>query len=295
MQKQLQHKRAICSVCGLETGCFYKQVNGFNLFKCKKCKLLWVEGITHQEIVSFYDSSDYFNNDSKIGYNNYLADEKNHRKNAREIINTVSKIRDMKGLRILDIGCAFGFLLDEAKKATQGNVEDYGIEISSYAYEYAKNHLGLNVYNCELDRCNFEPLFFDVIFLIGTIEHLISPMATLGNISKLLKYGGLLVITTLDTGGIMPLYSLKPPEHLFYFNHDNLSALVKNYGCEILQSKTYFGHYQLNDLFYRLGEFLSFSLFGFISNVLRKYFPRLSLKIPTNEMILIAKKVRVNQ
>ena len=223
-----------------------------------------------------------------MGYNNYLADEKNHRRNARETINAISKIRDLEGLRVLDVGCAFGFFLDEWNRLIK--CEGYGIEISSHAFAYAKNLLRMNVFNCDLSECNFEPESFDIVFLIGTIEHIISPRKTLEEISKILKPGGLLVLTTVDTMGLIPLYSLKPPEHLFYFNHDNLSKLLKKTGYNTLERKTNFAIYHIYDLFHRVGKFLSVSLLETASDLIKRYFPDLSIKIPTNEMLMIAEK-----
>lgn len=138
MKRSVNDKTALCSICDSNSGYFYRELNGFNLYSCKRCKLLWVEGISPYELVSFYDHT-YFNSDSKIGYNNYLADEKNHRRNAGEIINVISKIRDLDGLRVLDVGCAFGFLLDELNRLKR--CEGYGIEISSHAFAYAKSLL----------------------------------------------------------------------------------------------------------------------------------------------------------
>lgn len=283
-------KKLFCDICGLKTGYFHKNINGFDIYECKECKLLWVEEITQQKIISFYNST-YFNNNSKMGYKDYLGDEKNHRKNARNIISTVNKIKDLTKLQILDVGCAYGFLLDEAKKIKQ--CETYGVEISNYACEYARDRLGVNVFNCELDHCDFDSNFFDVVFLIGTIEHLISPKKTLEIIHNILKPYGLIVITTLDTDGLIPICAIKPPEHLFYFNHDNLLILLNNLGYKKLLRRTYFVNYCLHDIFHRISEFLSFSFFGFISEKIKKSFPNLSVTIPSNEMIVVAKKVEL--
>lgn len=276
-----------CCICESQKIRFYKKAHDFFIYKCEECKLLWIKGIANQDIASFYGQS-YFESDSLIGYKNYLADEKNHRKNARTIIKEVSKIKDLTNLRILDLGCAFGFLLDEAKKTK--NCAIYGIEISQYAYEYTKKYLGANIYNCEITSCHFEPNFFDVVFLIGTVEHLISPKDVLNNLGKTLKPGGLLVITTLDTNGLIPLYSLKVPEHPFYFNHNNLSLLLSKLGYKTVLRKTYFANYHLYDLFHRLDEFLSLRFLGSFSWLTEKIFPNFSVKIPTNEMIIIARK-----
>lgn len=279
-------KVAECYICKSNKIKFYKNVNGFVINKCFKCGLLWVKEINKNVIFSFYNQK-YFNNGKKMGYKNYLVDEKNHRKNAQNIFRIVDKIKDLTKLKILDIGCAFGFLLDEARRLKE--CEAYGIELSEFAYQYASKRLGLKVSNCDFDELNFEPNFFDAVFLVGTIEHLVFPKETLGHINQILKPQGLLVVTTIDTKGLIPLYSLKPPEHLFYFNHKNLSLLLEESGFKCLVKKGYFVNYHLHDLLYRLGEFLSFSFLSHISKLFEKF--NISMKIPTNEMIVIAEKV----
>ncbi len=282
-----------CYICGAKVYSLYKEVNSIPILKCKRCKLKWVEDINKYTIVTFYDKSYFFNIDgSKTGYKNYLSGEKTHIENSRNIIKEVDKIKSLKKARILDIGCAFGFLLNEAKILKQCDV--YGVEISNYACEYAKKQFGINIFNCELDACNFDSNFFDVVFLIGVIEHLSSPKACLKYILRLLKPDGIIVITTIDTKSLIPLYSIKPPEHLFYFNHNNIALLLNKSGYKILLRKPYFIKYHLHDLFYRFCEFSSLSVFDFLSRTIKTFFPSISIRIPTNEMIVFAKKDNIS-
>ncbi len=277
-----------CYICGSTKIEFYKKIKGFSLLKCKKCNLKWVVNITEKEIIEFYDQN-YFYSNSKMGYADYLADEKNHRRNAKSILHSVNKIKDLTKLKVLDVGCAMGFLLDEARRFKACDV--YGVEVSNYAYAYAKSSLEIDVIHGELDSSHFASEFFDVVFLIGTIEHLLSPKKTLAIINRVLKSDGLLVITTIDTSGLFRLYSIKPPEHLFYFNHNNIVILLTKLGFKIIKIKPYFVSYYLHDLFHRLSEFFSFSFLEFVSGVIKRKMPNFYVKIPTNEMILIVKKI----
>jgi 2-polyprenyl-3-methyl-5-hydroxy-6-metoxy-1,4-benzoquinol methylase len=248
---------------------------------------VWVTNIKKNDIESFYNGG-YFSNESKMGYRNYLNDEANHRVNARHILNIVSKIKNLKNLKILDVGSAFGFLLDEAKKLK--SCDCYGIEISREASKYAVKELGLANISNDDQMKHLASNFFDVIFIIGTLEHLISPKETLVNIGRLLKKGGIAVITTIDIKGIVPLYSIKPPELVFYFNHYNISLLLNQTGFRTILNRPYFVNYKLYDLFYRLGEFLSSSILKRFSKSIGKFI-HISFTIPTNEMIVVAEKV----
>ncbi len=278
---------AKCYVCESKKIKFHSEINGFTVVKCHQCGLLWAIDVNDEDIYSFYNKN-YFQNRSKMGYENYLADEENHRRNARHLLNIVNSVKDLRNLRILDIGCAFGFLLDEAKKFKGCNA--YGVEISGYAREYAQRQLRLANISEDQELCNFESNLFDVVFLIGTIEHLVSPKLTLDNIGRVLKQGGLLVITTLDTRGLIPLYSIKPPEHIFYFNHNNIMLLLGRMGYRGIIRRLYFVNYYLHDLYYRIGEFLSLSFITNTASIIKKFF-NISVHIPTNEIIIVAKKL----
>jgi len=159
------------------------------------------------------------------------------------------------------------------------------------AYEYAKHKLNLNIFNCDLNRCCFPPDYFDVVFLVGTIEHLISPKEMLVDIFKILKPSGLIVITTLDTKGILPFYSFKPPEHLYYFNHDNIDLLLRITGFMTVSIKAHHSYFRISDLLYRVSKFTSMSSINIFSKKIRKSFFDISIRIPTNEMHVIAKKI----
>jgi len=178
---------AECYICNSNKVKFHSEVNGFVVAKCNDCGLLWVVNISKNDIGSFYNEN-YFNNESKMGYRNYFEDETIHRGNARRILDIVNRIKDLANLKILDMGCAFGFLLDEARRLK--TCDAYGIELSRYAREYAEKKLGLTNISKDDEMHNVKSDFFDVIFLIGTLEHLVSPKETLRNIGRVLRQGG---------------------------------------------------------------------------------------------------------
>jgi len=202
-------------------------------------------------------------------------------------LNIINKYNGAAGLRLLDIGCAHGFLLDEARKL---GYEVYGLEMSEEGYRYATVNLKLNDSKGTLSTVEFEKSSFDVICLVGTIEHMKDPRHELNKIHSLLKDGGLLLITTIDTRGILPLYHIKPPEHLFYFSHGNIRQLLHGVGFEVLRTRTYFVRYRLSDLFSRLNAFFGFRILARLSSSFERLLPDFSIKIPSNEMIVVAEK-----
>jgi 2-polyprenyl-3-methyl-5-hydroxy-6-metoxy-1,4-benzoquinol methylase len=276
-----------CYVCRSEDVRLHGNANGFDVYKCRRCKLLWVDCESYGTRIRDFYSESYFTSESQMGYNNYAFFEDIHRENAREILKVLDKVKDISRLRVLDVGCACGFYLDEFKK--RKGCSTYGVEVSDYAAERA-SRLGLNVTGGEFNTSMFEADFFDAAFLIGTVEHLTDPRKVLKDISTVLKPGGLLMITTIDTKGLIPIYAIKPPEHLYYFSHDNLAMLLGKHGYEVLLRRTHFSRFCLHDLFHRLDKFWSLSFFSVLSRLFLKFFPGLRVRIPTNEMIVIAEK-----
>ena len=140
------------------------------------------------------------------------------------------------------------------------------------------------------DSLDFDSDYFDIVLLIGTIEHVADPRTLLSEIYRVLKSGGILVITTIDTRGIIPLYHLKPPEHLFYFNHNNLMMLLEQEGYRYLLRETHMSIYFLFEVFNILSQFRMLSFFKFLGTAVSKAYPDFSLRLPTNEMLLIVQK-----
>ena len=103
------------------------------------------------------------------------------------------------------------------------------------------------------------------------------------------------MITTIDTKGLVPIYMLKPPEHLFYFNHKNILNLLSSLNYKKVVLKPYFVKYFVFDLFHRVSKLVNFSIYRkinmFISKFIKNKFNKFSIKIPTNEMIIISKKI----
>lgn len=278
-----------CYICKSKRIKLHKEEGSYPIKKCLDCGLFWVppDKITDEEIKEFY-TQEYYQSNERTGYEDYASNEALHRKNARNIIKQTEKYIDLEDKKVLDIGCAYGYLLDELKKNCKSDV--YGVELSEHSYSYAKNKLKLNVLNENFSPSLFKENYFDVVFLIGTIEHLHYPYDMVEKINKVLKPGGILVITTIDTKGLLPLYMYKPPEHLFYFSNKNLASMLNMAGYDKLKHKLYYVNYFFYDLFERLGHFTKLKVLRNLSKSFQKSMPDFSLKIPTNEMIMIAKK-----
>ncbi len=140
-------------------------------------------------------------------------------------------------LRWLDFGCgAGGFLkfLREKKSLAGRPLELTGHDVGSYA-TLLKSKDAFRI--LDLDEIRREPAAsFDVISLIEVIEHLPEPLPPLELIARLLKPGGLLLLTTgnLDSpaarrSGIHYRYCA-PEIHVSLFNPRTLARLYARVG-----------------------------------------------------------------
>jgi SAM-dependent methyltransferase len=137
--------------------------------------------------------------------------------------------------RILDIGCGYGFFLEEM---AQRGWQVEGIEISATGLGYAQNNLGLSVSDRPLPRPDWQDNCYDLITLFYVIEHLQNPLGVLREAHRLLRTGGLLLLRWPHTSPIarmlrpwakrMNLY--QAPSHLFDFSPVTIYKILDQLG-----------------------------------------------------------------
>jgi 2-polyprenyl-3-methyl-5-hydroxy-6-metoxy-1,4-benzoquinol methylase len=108
----------------------------------------------------------------------YVQAEPNVRKEAAEILDMLPRRRG----RLLEIGCAGGFFLDEARKR---GFDVAGIELNATMAAHARTTLGLNVIQGRIEDIDSGSLrqSFDIIVLMDVLEHIPDPRALFHKIS----------------------------------------------------------------------------------------------------------------
>jgi SAM-dependent methyltransferase len=157
----------------------------------------------------------------------------------QEFARTVEFIRTRRdGGRLLEVGCAYGFFLQEAKSY----FDVTGIELAADAAAHARD-AGLNVLTGVADEPTLAGLgSFDAIAMLDVIEHLPDPLEMMRLLARHLVPGGIIVITTGDFSSLVARLCGKhwrlmtPPQHLWFFTPDSLSRLARSAGldCETI-------------------------------------------------------------
>jgi 2-polyprenyl-3-methyl-5-hydroxy-6-metoxy-1,4-benzoquinol methylase len=147
-------------------------------------------------------------------------------------VGSMGLTRPMPG-RVLDVGCGYGFFLDLARRA---GARVAGVELAKAEAAYARERLGLNVAG-SLDELPLDSREgFDLVTLFEVVEHLHEPVEFVGELARLLRPGGVLVIAT-DNFASLPARVLGdgfpkwiPHQHVSLFDPASLQALVRAVG-----------------------------------------------------------------
>jgi 2-polyprenyl-3-methyl-5-hydroxy-6-metoxy-1,4-benzoquinol methylase len=136
------------------------------------------------------------------------------------------------GGRLLEIGCACGFLLVAARER---GFTVQGVEMSAWASTYARETYGLDVKTGCLETLNLPAASVDAVVMADVVEHLTDPRTTVQHIHRVLRPGGRLLLLTPDAGSVMarlfgPRWWGLLDDHYFYFSRQTLQRFLEREG-----------------------------------------------------------------
>jgi SAM-dependent methyltransferase len=129
--------------------------------------------------------------------------------------------------RFLDFGSGPGHF----GKMLQKN--GWEVENEDISYEKGESHLIMRGHRPVLD---YPADYFDAVSLWYVIEHMVDPRSTLNEIKRVLRPGGVLILSQQNFDSIQAKFFgpswliLDPPRHVYQFSPSNLCMLAEQHG-----------------------------------------------------------------
>ena len=225
-----------CIVCGgtLEPAL---RKDGFDLVSCANCGMLMRRRLpAHEELEEIY-APEYFTyraEDPVDGYADYLGDAERHREAARRRLSLLDRYVPSRG-RLLDVGAAAGFFVDEAIHA--GWAAE-GIDIAAHVVEWGRRELDVPLRTGEVSAVQ-ERGAYEAVTMWDYIEHSLDPAGDLAASNELLVPGGVVALSTGDLDSLAARLTrsrwhlLTPRHHNFFFSTRTLARLLERSGFEL--------------------------------------------------------------
>ena len=199
-------------------------------YRCPRCRVIGL----YSFIPAPRYTSEYFGEQYRRQYGgSYLRDFEHIKSLAIPRLRNIS-LRAKRGMKLLDIGCAYGPFLTAAREA---GYRPHGTDISEEAVRYVREQLGIRAQagafpNEEL--INALPLKqYEIITLWYIVEHFPNLKAALRAVNQLLPMGGVLALSTPNSRGISSRRSLR--KFLENSPMDHYSVWSPGFACRVLE------------------------------------------------------------
>lgn len=243
-----------CNLCGSEETRTWAQVGAATVVRCRRCGLVYTNPRPVLEALTGGYEADYSaqHQDPELLRQRRLMYQVEQQeilnllgvtKAGRSLLETTEgpdrqgirgDLSNLQGKRFLDVGCGTGEFL----AALPPQFEVYGVDVSQTYIRYGREQLGLpNLQVGQLSEVGFAAADFDVVQMRGVLQHLPDPASQLTEAHRVLKPGGLLVISATPNIAspaarvFREHFRLLAPDQMLYdFSPETLSALLDKTG-----------------------------------------------------------------
>lgn len=292
-----------CLLCDKDDIFVKYEIGDHKILRCKACSLMWLFPMpTKEDLQQIYNQTYYSNKsffstslENIYGYYDFISERLYKQMSYSSILNQAKKYLKAEDVpALLDIGCGLGHMLDVA---FDEGFDVQGIEFNPFAVEQIRKKYNFKVHLGDIAL--YKGKIFDMITMFDVIEHLTDPFAAIKTARTLLKPGGLIIITTMDSDSVVSKILgrrledfRRIREHLFFFTRKSLRKILEESGFEILKVRSYGHTFRLDFLSDRIK--LISPVCGAIFKKTVKYLG-LSKKMlhlnPLTKMIVYAKRI----
>lgn len=231
--------------------------DGFDIVSCPSCGLLSRRELPAPSELEEIYGPNYFKRPPggrwQHGYSDYGGDEEIRRLDARRRLALISS--HLATGRLLDVGCASGYFLDEARA---GGWAVEGVDVARAMIAIARERFGLDARAADFQAVEVSAPSLDCVTMWDYIEHSREPAADLRKAFSSLRPGGILALSTGDAAAAFARLSgsrwhlLTPRHHNFFFTRTHLTRMLESTGFEVLEARYLPRHATLRSLSYKL-------------------------------------------
>jgi SAM-dependent methyltransferase len=206
------------------------------LYRCPACGLLFAPFETPDSLEELYGDA-YF--EEYAAGEAYDEDEAQRRYEARIRVALVQEYAATG--RLLEIGTASGYFLDEARAA---GFAVQGVEPGAAMASRARERFGLDVKTGIVEHVDLPENGFDAVCAWHVVEHLAEPEQALERIKRALRPGGHLLVEVPNIESVIARrwgkkwVNLDLGHHVGHYRRSSLRALLSRTGFELLAMDT---------------------------------------------------------
>ena len=247
-------ERSRCVMCGSDSpsGASYA-LPPFEVVHCGSCGLWYLSPrLREATMKQRYADASYFEGEDG-GYADYATQEASLRATFRKLLEAMDR-RDLCGGRLLEIGCGYGFFLDESKPYFERRE---GTEFARVAASRASDCAD-EIYLGGIDALPRDARY-DCIVALQVIEHVYDPLSFVKNLRAHLSTGGALLLSTPNMGSRWRKTlgsrwpSFKVPEHVAFYDASTLEKLLLEAGLHHVRSVSHPHAFSFEEIFGKLG------------------------------------------
>ncbi|MFN4245771.1 MAG: class I SAM-dependent methyltransferase [Brevinematia bacterium] len=247
----------VCYICSSGVEEVYRKI-----YRCSKCFTLQRKDPFeyYSSVKGVYDSSYYRSRYFERYGKEISLDVENIRKMANKRMDTIENVylregecsgcssfdcgscyvrnfvSSLRGKRVLDVGCGIGVFLEVAKSRGYDIV---GVDLNKDVLHIVSSSIRDNIVISSFEEFDTREKF-DVVTMWYVLEHLPDPESVLKKAWNILKYGGVLAISTPNGNGASVrfkprwYYSVIPEDHIFEFSVEGISIMLSRNNFKIV-------------------------------------------------------------
>ena len=203
-----------------------KNGHSYDLYECDTCEIATLHPFpSEEELSKLYSCGNYRTGAGKrfVFLIEFLVYLERIRKRRR-----ISQL--VEPGKILDIGCGRGLFLEVMRR---GGWNTIGTELNEETASYAIKTYDSKIFTGDIIQHKLPAESLDAVNINQVLEHLKNPHKVIEESHKLLRKGGVLIISVPDlrspqfTIGKENWFLLDLPYHLFHFTEEGLSKVLK--------------------------------------------------------------------